>query len=177
MKVIIVASKNPVKINAVKNGFERIFKGETFEISSVSVPSGVSDQPMTDEETYQGALNRLENAVHEIKIADFWVGIEGGLEKKNDELRAFAWVIIRSKEGKYGKGKSSTFFLPRKISDLIIIQGKELGQASDEVFNEHNSKQNQGVIGLLTNNLIDRTQYYTEPVIEALIPFIHPNLY
>lgn len=176
MKIVIVASTNPVKINAVKAGFEKMFEGENFEVIGIGVPSGVSDQPMTDEETYQGALNRLENAIKENGNADFWAGIEGGLEDKNDELVSFAWVIIKAKDGKYGKSKTSTFFLPKRITELVK-QGKELGHASDQVFGEHNSKQNQVTIGLLTNNLIDRTQFYIESVIEALIPFKNPELY
>lgn len=176
MKKVIVASKNPVKINAVEEAFRRMLKNESFEIVGINVPSDIVDQPMTDEETYRGAMNRACNAFGVENDAEYWVGIEGGLEEKNGELEAFAWVIIRSKGGKFGKGRTSTFFLPRRVAELIK-QGKELGDASDEVFQEDNSKQKQGTIGLLTENNIDRTKYYIEPVIIALIPFKNPDLY
>lgn len=176
MKKIIVASKNPVKINAVEQAFEQMFKGESFEIIGVSVSSDVSDQPMTDEETYTGAMTRVNNAYSIENGAEYWVGIEGGLEEKGNELEAFAWVIIRSKDNKYGKGRTSTFFLPNEVAKLVK-QGKELGDASDAVFQEDNSKQKQGTIGLLTDNNIDRTKYYVEPTIIALIPFKNPELY
>ena len=39
-KKVIIASKNPVKINAVKIGFEKMFPLEKFEFKGVSVPSG-----------------------------------------------------------------------------------------------------------------------------------------
>ncbi len=61
MKKIIVASKNPVKINATKVAFEKVFPQETFEVIGMQVPSFVSDQPMSDEETLEGAINRAEN--------------------------------------------------------------------------------------------------------------------
>ncbi|PIP67307.1 MAG: inositol monophosphatase, partial [Parcubacteria group bacterium CG22_combo_CG10-13_8_21_14_all_41_9] len=48
----------------------------------------------------------------------FWVGIEGGIEKMNDEMQAFAWVAIKSKI-KTGKSKTGTFFLPVRIVKLI----------------------------------------------------------
>lgn len=176
MKTIIVASKNPVKINAVGEAFRRMFKNESFEIKGVSVPSDIADQPMTDEETYQGAMNRACNAFNVENGAEYCVGIEGGLEEKNGELEAFAWVVIRSKAGKFGKGRTSTFFLPKRVAELVK-EGKELGDASDEVFQEDNSKQKQGTIGLLTGNNIDRTKYYIESVIIALIPFKNPDLY
>ncbi|QSH39366.1 inosine/xanthosine triphosphatase [Candidatus Kaiserbacteria bacterium] len=176
MKKIIVASKNPVKVHAVEQAFGKMFKGEDFEIVGVSVPSDVPDQPMSDEETYTGALNRVNNAQAAESDAEYWVGIEGGIEEKNAEFEAFAWVVIRSKDEKYGKGRTSTFFLPEKVATLIR-EGKELSHASDAVFKEDNSKQKQGTIGLLTDNHIDRTKYYTEPTIIALIPFKHPDLY
>jgi len=50
-KQIVVASTNPVKLLAVLNGFQRMFPGDEFEIQGVSVPSGVSDQPLSDAET------------------------------------------------------------------------------------------------------------------------------
>jgi inosine/xanthosine triphosphatase len=176
MKKIFVASKNPVKINAVKEAFEKMYRGEEFEILSDSIPSGVSDQPLTDEETYKGAFNRVNNAEASFPNADFWVGIEGGIEDKNNEFEAFAWVVVKSTDGKYGKGRSATFFLPEKVS-VLIKEGLELGDACDQVFDEHNAKQNQGTIGLLTSNNIDRTKYYLDPVIIALIPFKNPDLY
>lgn len=176
MKKIVVASKNPVKINAVEQAFQKMFKDMDCSVSGMSVSSGVSDQPMTDEETYVGAENRANSAYEAESDADYWVGIEGGLEEKEDDMEAFAWVVIRSKDGRYGKGRSSTFFLPDKVSKLIK-EGKELGDACDIVFQEHNAKQKQGTIGILTDNNIDRTKYYIEPTIIALIPFKNSTLY
>lgn len=54
-KKIVVASQNPVKIRAVDSGFKQMQAGNEFEIIGLNVPSGVSDQPMTDKETYEGA--------------------------------------------------------------------------------------------------------------------------
>ena len=140
MKKIIIASKNPVKINATLSGFQKMFPNETFEISGISVASGVSDQPKSDSETFQGAWNRVDNASKEISNADFWIGIEGGIEEKGLDMEAFAWVVIKAKNKKFGKGRTGTFFLPPKIAELIK-QGKELGEADDIVFGQINSKQ------------------------------------
>jgi non-canonical (house-cleaning) NTP pyrophosphatase len=53
---------------------------ETFELKIVSVPSGVSIQPMSSQETLRGAFNRAHGAFELIPTGDFWVGIEGGVE-------------------------------------------------------------------------------------------------
>ncbi len=175
MQKIIVASKNPVKINAVKIGFEKMFPDENFELEGVFVPSNVSDQPISDEETITGAMNRVENAKNEFQNADYWVGIEGGIKKTQDEMEVFAWIVIKSNNST-GKAKTGTFFLPKKIVELIN-NGKELGEADDIVFGHTNSKQKNGAVGILTGDIIDRTKYYTDAIILALIPFKNPEIY
>jgi non-canonical (house-cleaning) NTP pyrophosphatase len=52
----------------------------------------------------------------------------------------------------------------------------ELGEADDLVFGQINSKQQNGAIGILTNDLIDRESLYRPAVIMALIPFLNPTL-
>jgi len=176
MKKIIIASKNPVKINATLSGFKKMFPDEEFEIESISVSSGVDSQPKNDEETFQGALNRVNNIMKEVSEADFWVAIEGGIEEKNSEMEVFGWIIIKSAEGGFGKGRTGTFFLPNKITELIK-QGKELSEADNIVFGRVNSKHKNGTVGFLTGDVIDRTIYYTEAVVLALIPFKNSQFY
>ncbi|MFA6522149.1 MAG: inosine/xanthosine triphosphatase [Patescibacteria group bacterium] len=176
MKKIIVASKNPVKINATLNGFQKMFPTEAFEIDGVSVPSGVGDQPESDAETMLGSHNRVLNAFNAQPDADFWVGIEGGIEEKNSDMEAFAWIAIKSKNEQFGKSRTGTFFLPPRVAELIR-QGKELGEADDIVFGRTNSKQDNGAVGIYTDNAVSRTDYYTEAVIFALIPFKNEELY
>lgn len=175
MKKIIVASKNPVKITATLQGFQTMFPGEEFSVEGVSVPSGVSDQPMTDAETLTGAQNRTINAQEAVTDADFYVGLEGGIAEQNGEMTSFAWIVVAS-NSLTGKGKTATLFLPPKIAELIK-QGKELGEADDIVFGLQNSKQQSGAVGILTGDVITRTTYYVDAVILALIPFKNDNLY
>jgi len=174
-KRIVVASTNPVKINTTEIGFAKMFPEELFEIEGVSAPSGVSDQPMSEEETLRGAINRANNVSKTVK-ADYWVGIEGGLEENNHGMEAFAWVIVKAKNGKIGKGRTGAFFLPEKIVQLVK-QGKELGEADDIVFGLRNSKQANGAVGILTGDVLTRTTFYEPAVVLALIPFKNPKLY
>ena len=76
----------------------------------------------------------------------------------------------------YGTSRSSSFALPKAISDLVD-GGMELGDADDAVFGSTNAKQSGGTIGHLTKGLISRTQYYTPMVILAFVPFQWPELY
>ena len=73
MKKVLIASRNPVKINATKKAFEEVFT-DRFEFEGVSADSLVSDQPMSNDETLKGATNRLQNIQH--LEADYFVSIE-----------------------------------------------------------------------------------------------------
>ncbi len=171
----MISSQNPVKIKAALSGFEKMFPNSFFETLSVAAESGVSRQPFSDYETFLGASNRTQNALSITPDADYWVGIEGGIEKLGSEIAAFAWVVIT--DGiRIGKGKTAAFILPGAIADLIL-QGMELGDADDLFFNRTNSKQENGAIGLLTGDVVDRTGLYEQAVIMALIPFRNPELY
>jgi len=176
MKKVIVASLNPAKINAVKQAFEKVFTDEEYEFVGVSVPSGVPDQPMTDIETKQGAVNRVANAQMSIQDAAFWVGLEGGIEVIEDVMMAFAWMVVKHKNGQKGFSRTATFNLPPEIKKLVM-SGMELGHADDIVFKKENSKQSNGAVGLLTNNILTRDSYYEHALILALIPFVNESHY
>ena len=176
MKIIALASHNPVKAQAALAGFQRMFPGEQFTLTMVAADSGVSNQPFSSAETLQGACNRARAALHARPEADYGVGIEGGVEPHDAELSAFAWVVVLSPSGMLGKGRTGTFFLPPAVAALIQ-QGKELGEADDIVFAQSNSKQKNGAIGILTGDVIDRAALYQPAVIMALLPFKNPELY
>jgi inosine/xanthosine triphosphatase len=175
MKQIIVASTNPVKITASLNGFTKMFPSGHFSVKGVPIRSGVSEQPMTEEETFQGAVNRANNAKKLNPKADYWVGLEGGVEEIGSEMKSVVWVVVLSKN-EMGKAKAGSFILPPRLVKLIK-GGMEMGQADDVVFGTTNTKQKSGAVGLLTNGVIDRTALYEHGVILALIPFVNPQLY
>jgi inosine/xanthosine triphosphatase len=152
-----------------------MFPGIKVEIISQEVPSGVSIQPRGTEEIMRGALNRANNVREAKHDANYWVGIEVGVDDYMDEMSVYAWIVVLS-EHQCGKGRTGTFFLPEAVAELIR-DGMEMGDADDIVFGRTNSKQANGAIGLLTNDVVDRTGYYEEAVIMALIPFKNPELY
>lgn len=165
---IVVASKNPVKIQASKKAFEAVFKTEV-ELITLDVASGVSEQPKTDKESLQGALNRAKAAREQIKDADYYIGLEAGIEDSSEGMMSFSWQVILSQE-KISKIKTQTIFLPESLADLIR-QGYELGHAIDKVFKQQNSKQKQGAVGVMTEGLVTRERLYYDAIVLGLIPF------
>ena len=203
---VVVGSKNPVKIQAVKAAFEMMFQSASINISPVNVPSGVSDQPFGDDETKLGARNRAQSAHAAADCCDFAVGLEGGLEIEvmpdgSKCLWCMAWMAIlgsqsekctsgramddgfvpMKEEGesapKWSFSKTSAFRLPPALAHLVLERGLELGHADDEVFKRVNSKQGSGTVGVLTDGVIDRTEYYVHALKLALIPWKRPSLY
>ncbi|KAM0415655.1 hypothetical protein ACHAPT_013405 [Fusarium lateritium] len=173
-KLVVVASKNTPKIKATSEGFTRILP-DTYDFQGISVDSNVSDQPFSDEETLRGATNRARNAQKELPGADFWVGIEGGVEPHDAGICSFAWIVVVGKDGRVGRARTSAYFLPEETCKLLR-EGVELGHADDKIFGQTNSKNKQGSVGILTGGVVDRADYYTQAVILALIPFKNTSL-
>ena len=173
---VVVASTNAAKIEAAKLGFASAFPGQPFEFEGVKTASGVSEQPLTDGETKRGARNRAANARALRPDADFWVGMEGGVEETPEGLAERAWMAVIGKDGREGLGSSGTFYLPPAIA-AIIRAGKDLGDACDEVFAGTDCRQDNGAVGLLTKDAVKRAELYRHGLVFALIPFQHPDLF
>ena len=174
---ILIGSKNPVKIEAVKNAFEKYYK--QVETVGFSVNPNVPDQPFNDE-TFFGAENRtfeLKKINEQQNLnADYFVGIEGGISKSFNRWFAYGVVCIMNSEGKKGFGTSAHFELPEKVI-TEIRNGKELGLVMDEIQNEQNTKRKIGAIGYFTNGKMTRKDLYVPGIITALIPFLHKEIF
>ncbi|EOV9227269.1 inosine/xanthosine triphosphatase [Vibrio parahaemolyticus] len=166
---VVIASLNPAKINAVKSAFQSAFPQQAFEFVGISVPSEVADQPMTNEETHRGAVNRVNNAKVEMPTADFYVGLEAGIEGNV----TFAWMVIESDTHR-GESRSASLMLPPEVL-AQLADANELGDVMDKVFGTENIKQKGGAISLLTQNQLTRSSVYHQALILALIPFTNPD--
>lgn len=173
--LVIVGSKNPVKILSAEEAFRLTFGNDSL-VQGINVDSGVSKQPIGDQETYQGAFARASNSKLAFPEADFWVGIEGGTHQVEEDWMAYAYIVILDRTGKEGKARSASFWLSKKVGGLLA-DGMELGEADDLVFRTDNSKLKGGAVGLLTKGVVNRKELYKQAVILALIPFINEDLY
>lgn len=172
---VVVASTNPVKIDAVKAAFESYWP-QGFEFEGLSVPSGVADQPLTDQETLRGARNRVAAIRREAPHAAFWVGVEGGVQLTESGIyEAFGWMVIANSQ-KESISRSASFSLSTPMSQAIE-NGAELGPLMDEIFKDSMIKHKGGAVGMLTNGIVDRKSLYLQPLQLALIPFVQMELY
>lgn len=183
---VVVGSTNPVKLQAVRRAFARVFAEVGHEVEAVGADSGVSDQPRGEAETRRGALGRVASAARDRPGADAWVGIEGGVVEEpahgigcpDDEppaLHAFARVAVRVGD-RLGESASGRFRLPGPVAALVR-EGVELGEADDRVFGRDGSKREEGAVGLLTGGAVTRAELYAQAVCLALCRFVHRELY
>lgn len=168
-----VGSTNPVKVGAARRAFTALFPD--IEILSRSVPSGVSEQPATDEETIQGAIARARGAL-EATGAAWGIGLEGGVRFEGDQCWLVQFCAVAHRDGRIGLGAGPRFLLPPAIG-AAIRQGGELGPLFDQVAGVKDIKKKGGAIGFLTNGLVMREDLYFQMVAGALVRFLHPELY
>lgn len=167
---VVVGSTNPVKVNAAQSTLQRAFADAQIVVEGLDAPSGVAEQPMDEEETLQGARNRVAFC-QQAKAADFYIAFEGGVDEFEYGVATFAYVVVATAE-RISVGRTADLPLPRQFyKDLQ--SGRELGDVLDERFHTSNIKQKGGAIGLLTNHLESRESTYQQALMLALAPILH----
>ncbi|HEY3366901.1 MAG TPA: inosine/xanthosine triphosphatase [Symbiobacteriaceae bacterium] len=173
MRLAAVGSTNPVKVGAARRIFAECFPD--VEVVAVDVPSGVSAQPVGDEETMQGAVARAK-AAKAAAGAEFGIGLEGGVTFQGDECWMNGYCAIAHRDGRIGIGKGLQFRLPPAIG-RDVRAGGEVGPLMDQLTGVHDSKKKGGAIGFFTNGLVLREDIFALMVAAALVQFLHPELY
>lgn len=155
VKNIAVGSLNQTKVNAVKD----VFKKEKFEIIGFEVPSGVSEQPLSDEETLKGAINRAKAAL-EVGKAEIGIGLEGGVMETESGMLLCNWGALYTSDNLLIKAGGARILLPQEVA-LGIKSGKELSTVIDEYTSKHDVRSNEGTIGIFTNGRLNRKEMFS----------------
>ena len=177
--VIVVGSTNPVKINAVKTTLSTLTQ-KPLIILSYPAPSNVPEQPFSDAQTRQGAINRAFNALDHSPQAHWGIGLEGGVRtitytnqkgRVIKEIVEVAWCAIVDKTGNIALGGGVEFQLPPAITKRLQ-KGEELGPIMDDLLNIPDVKKKIGAIGVLSNRLLTRQDIYQQLIKLALVKII-----
>ncbi len=170
---IAVGSKNPVKIAAVENVVKKVWPDA--EVVGIEVSHGTSIQPNTQKDAIEGALNRAILAQKQTN-ADFGFGLEGSTFDSEHGMFLDGWAAVVDKHGNKGIASCGCLMLPEKLAKEVR-QGKELGPATDAIFGHDNIKQKEGTVGMLTGNMVKRTEAFERGVTYALAKFLNPQYY
>lgn len=169
---IAVGTENKAKLSACETVFGAAFPDEQLEFLPFSVESGVSAMPMNNEEMYQGALNRATALKELAADADFWVGLEGGVQEEppHKSLYLLGWAaILKAGSDEIGSGFSGGVKLDDDIA-LELRGGAELGPLIQERTKDidNDIRHTIGASGLQTKGLYTRTMEFEHAIRAAL---------
>lgn len=171
MKVLI-ATKNPGKIEGAKLALEKYYK--EFEVVGVPVSSDVSDEPVNDE-TLQGARNRVKNLIAYAKQnqidADLYFAIESGISNQLGKWGIVNVAVVADRDGNEGFGTGPIFPVPERLVEPIIEES--LGVIMDKIFDGDELSKGKGGVSYLTKNAISRIDITKEAFVMALTMFVN----
>ena len=168
---IIVGSKNQAKVEAVREMLQDYPHLADAEVVGMETESGVSDQPLSLEESMRGALNRAKAVFND---CDYSIGLESGLMhvpgSKTGYMDVCVCAIYDGREAHFGL--SSAWEFPKKeITDLMVHEGLDMSQAINKAGLTSDPKigSGEGAIGILTKGRLTRKAYTKEVLRTALI--------
>ncbi len=175
---IIVGSKNSQKIEAVREILQEYPELKDFDVIGIEADSGVSEQPISIDETIQGAINRAKNCFND---CDYSIGLESGLMKVPSTKTGFMDVTVCAiYDGKtVHLGLSSAFEYPVEVTRLVFDEEINITQAFVKTGLTNNPKLGsaEGAIGFLTKGRLTRKEYTKQALRTALIHLENPELY
>lgn len=137
-----------------------------------SVPTGVAEQPLSEDETIRGAIMRAKEVLQLVPEANIGLGLEGGLTF--DHVYTQQWYLISVCAAWDGTqlylGKGITMPIPYAVGERVRQEQVELRIVIDELGGTEGSNHKNGAYGLFTNDRIVRANVFSEAVIAALTP-------
>lgn len=161
---IIVGTTNQAKLKAVETVCLPYF--DAVHIQAISGQSGISAQPIGNEETRLGAVNRALEAISHGE-GTIGLGLEGGVMYVGDTMYLCNWGAMALPNGRVLTAAGAQIPLPDRLKKEIE-QGEELGPLMEAYVNQQGIRQKEGAMGILTDGLISRSKLF-EHVMELLV--------
>lgn len=166
---IIVGSKNVAKVGSVQQAAAGYWPDAVVE--GFEAESGVSNQPIGEEETMTGALNRARAA--QAKGCDLGVGIEGGVSVVHGQWVMMSFIAVTDGTREIVLPVTGTP-LPHHWGEALK-NGAELRPLVIESGLEYDYK--LGVNGILTKGAVARDEVFRVAMQNALAPWVNPQAY
>lgn len=151
---IIVGSLNKTKIDAVSDAFSDAI------VSGCDIASNVLHQPIGEEMTRIGAINRAKQAVT-LAHNCIGIGFEGGVTFIGEKLYLCNWGALAINEEHIFTASGAKIELPDEFIEPIL-QGEQLGDIMTHYTNKENIRTHEGAIGIFTNHLLLRKDMYAQ---------------
>lgn len=163
---IAIGSTNPVKVQAVKNALN----DEKVHIVSCSASSKVRPQPLSDEETLQGAINRAKDCL-EKTASILAIGLEAGVVLLQNQIYLCHWGALADRNDNTYFTNGPLILLPPEYSKPLL-QGENLEDIMHHSTGIESLGAKEGAIGIFTQNRLNREQVLTQ-MVKALFGQYH----
>lgn len=153
---IAVGSTNRDKIKAVKN----VVGEKEIDILSIAVPSGVRPQPLSEEETKQGAHYRAKECIMKGNV-DLAIGLEAGVFFSGEDVYLCHFGVLLDKEKNRYVTNGPILLLPSQIKE-DLLSGKDLNSILHQfsIINPYTSKAD--AISMFTQGRLSKEEVYTQ---------------
>lgn len=154
LPITYVSSKSPIKLRAASRALRRV--GIKTNVIAHPTASLVNEQPMSINETYEGAENRHDALKKSLKDTpyDYLATVESGLHPAHPNHGLFDCVVsvIETKDGLRKTGITAGIEFPREMTDKVPSAYPDLGVL---VQQEYGSTL-KDAIPFVTNNHVTR---------------------
>lgn len=156
--IVAIGSKTGVKVKATKNALEK----ENVIVTPCPARSRVQDQPLTEEETKLGALNRAQDCLAKTD-AEIAFGLESGVFFKGDDVYLCNWGVLIDRNQKMFVTNSPNILMPKEFKD-DLLSGKPLKDIIYDFTGTNTEDNNTCAIALFTNHSFSREKLFAEIV-------------
>ncbi len=156
--IIAVGTKNPAKVNAVKETLLR----ERGTIVSVEVESNVANQPLSEVETMTGALNRARASLA-VTDAVLGFGLEGGVVETETGMMLCNWGALCHENGGEWIASGAKIPVPVHVAERLRA-GEELGAIMEGISGDEKIRKTAGAIGWYTAGWVNRKEMFIHVV-------------
>ncbi|MEA0555465.1 DUF84 family protein [Lysinibacillus irui] len=161
---IAIGTTNKAKTEAVEVIARKYFEDAIF--THVKAASEVSEQPISNEETRLGAMNRAKNAMV-TSGAQLAFGLEGGVTEIDDDMYVCNWGALAVADGTVFTAAGAQIILPKEIAQEIKAGG-ELGPIMEQYTKRRDIRQGAGAVGIFTQGLVSRQMMF-EHIVSLLV--------
>ncbi len=175
---VALGSANPAKMKGTRLAFSHAFG--TVVLKAVDTTALVRSQPLTLEETVEGAQERAIFAL-ETARPDYGVGVEAGLVElgkgwPGHHLNLQVAAVVDS-AGHLSFGCSSGFPIPGKFASKLKESHEELDRYAHELTGAGKIREEHGIVYHLSGRRLSRVQMTEQCVSMALFPWLNPKVY
>ena len=149
---LYVGSINRVKVSAVVEALDDF----DLNIIPFEATSEVGPQPIGDEQTLQGAINRAKS----LPTNGLRIGLEAGVTLLNNQLFLVNFGALIDEDGELYVAGGTRIPLPEHIKKLVLEDKLELADAMKQTYKVEGIKHQNGAIGYFTNDLVKRKEIF-----------------